>query len=401
MSVYVLGGGTFNHVRAHCAIAAPAFGGTARAIHSLHDSSILKLTKMADHTSKLVTNDDVSELVDQLIADPETKVIYFNVALCDFEGQIGDVESGKYAERLKSREGPFTMNLTMADKVIGKIRKERKDIFVVGFKTTSGATSDEQYVAGLNLLKANSVNLVLANDIVTRNNMIIAPEESRYCETTNRDEVLDFLVKMVKARSTNRFTRSTVIPADPVSWDSPDIPENLRTVVNYCIAKGAYKPFRGATVGHFAARLTDKSCVTSMRKTNFNLLDKTGMVKIEYDGRDRVIAHGFKPSVGGQSQRIIFDDYPDVDAIVHFHCPLKENARDAIPVDEGQAWRECGSHECGEATSNGLRKFGDIRAVMLDNHGPNIVFSKNTPAEHIIEFIESNFDLEQKTGGLV
>ncbi|RYF07884.1 MAG: hypothetical protein EOO77_25495, partial [Oxalobacteraceae bacterium] len=187
--IHVLGGGTFSHVRAHLAIAAPAFGGTARAIHAsyskvdrgggkvaLVNPATLHLTKMADHTSGLVTNEDVAALVDRLIADPETRIIYLNVALCDYDGTVGETPSGKYAERLKTSEGEQTVVLTPSDKIISRIRRDRKDIFLVAFKTTAGATSDEQYAAGLNLLKANSANLVLANDLITRNNMVIAPE---------------------------------------------------------------------------------------------------------------------------------------------------------------------------------------------------------------------------------
>ncbi len=402
---HIFGGGTFSHVRNHMALAAPAFGNTARFLAEQMKTGIfepiLHLTKMADHSSSLVTNEDVSKKLDELIADENCKIIFFNVALCDYHGEIGGETSGKYQTRLKTVDGQQLMTLTPAEKLIGKIRKERKDIFVVGFKTTCGATSDEQYITALNMLKANSINLVLANDTKTRNNMIVAPEETRYFETTNRNRALQCLVQMVHYRSQNTFTRSTVIDSESVSWEDPMIPDNLRQVVNHCIERGAYKPFRGVTVGHFAARIDDKSCLTSKRKHNFNKLSEDGLVKVDYDGLDKVIAHGAKPSVGGQSQRIIFQEHADADAIVHFHCPMKENPRDLVSVDTEQWMRECGSHQCGQATSRGLAEIFGIKAVMLSNHGPNIVFSKNTPAEKVIDFIEANFELEAKTGGLV
>ena len=47
----IFGGGTFNHIRSHLALAAPAFGETARKLHELMPESTLILTKMADHTS--------------------------------------------------------------------------------------------------------------------------------------------------------------------------------------------------------------------------------------------------------------------------------------------------------------------------------------------------------------
>lgn len=422
--IHIIGGGTFSHVRNHLALATPAFGTTARFIYNeflqaLHreghpDPDLdlkLHLTKMADSASNLVTNKDVSALLDTLIADPETRVIILNAALCDYDGKVIEqrhgedvlTASGSHATRLKTRDGIQTLGLIPANKLVGKIRKTRKDIFAVGFKTTTNATPDEQYLAALNLLKANSLNLVLANDTVTRHNMIVAPEETRYHETDDRQEVLKGLVKIVLARMNNTFTRSTVVgteEADTVPWSDPRIPDNLREVVNHCIERGAYKRFRGVTAGHFAVRLSPTSILTSKRKRDFNDLANVGLVQVDYEGRDKVIAHGAKPSVGGQSQRIIFDEHPNLDCIVHAHVPLKANPRDDVPV--APQWQnECGSHACGENTSHNLRDFADLKAVMLDGHGPNIVFSRDTPAETVIDFIEANFDLEKKTGGLV
>lgn len=409
MTVHIFGGGTFFHVRNHMSLCAPAFGKTARYINTFYDDAQLHLTKMADPNSILDTNEDVEYKLDRLIADPLCKVIYFNVALCDYEGSIIErgafdseipTRSGKYETRLKTRDGEQTMLLTPAKKLIGKIRKTRKDIFVVGFKTTCNATPDEQYLAALNMLKENSINLVLANDTGNRRNMIVAPEETRYCVTTDRNKALTTLVEMTNSRSRNTFTRSTVIDGDIVPWNSNEIPDNLRQVVNHCIKRGAYKPFRGATAGHFAVKVNDHEVLTSIRKTNYNDLDKSGLVRIEYEGLDKVIAHGAKPSVGGQSQRIVFDEHPDLDCIVHFHCPTKE-IYEYIPTAP-QAQNECGSHQCGQNTSTNLKHIRDgIHAVMLDSHGPNIVFSKDIDPQKVIDFIETNFDLEAKTGGLV
>ncbi len=442
--IHIIGGGTFSHVRNHLALSAPAFGGTARSLYGqIHraladqhpnlderaanekaaEHVVLHLTKMAaPRQSNLVTNQDVSALLDTLIADPDTRVIILNAALCDYDGEIAEMidekdrvafargegpdpvtHSGPHAKRLKTSEGSQIMRLSPASKLIGKIRKERKDIFVVGFKTTTEATSDEQYRIALDMLKRDSLNLVLANDTVTRNNMIVAPEETRYSETTDRASVLSALVKMVLSRSTNTFTRSTVVPGEPVAWNSPMIPDNLRQVVDYCIERGAYKPFRGVTAGHFAVKLDDERILTSKRKRNFNELSKEGLVLVEYEGDAKVIAHGAKPSVGGQSQRVVFREHPELDCIVHFHSPLREDASHSVRVAD-QWQNECGSHQCGHNTSQNLRAVdnrSDLKVVMLDGHGPNIVFSRNTPANDVIAFIDANFDLEKKTGGMV
>lgn len=412
--VHVVGGGTVSHLRTHLALCAPAYGNTARRIAELcreHDNTmdvVLHLTRMADPTSRIETNADVRTLVMQLVDDSRTKIVFFNPAICDFDGEVEEVTSGKVAERLRTSDNAgdpreYTVRLKPAPKIIRYIRKEgfegrepRKDIFLVGFKATSGATPEEQYRQGLKGLKTSSANLVLANDVLTRLNMVIVPEEGVYHQTTDREVALHGLVEMAYMRSHLTFTRSTVIDGEPVAWESDLVPASLRAVVDFCIERGAYQRFLGVTAGHFAVKLDDTTFLTSRRKTDFNDMKKVGLVKVKTDGPDSVIAFGSRPSVGGQSQRIVFSEHPGADCIVHFHCPKKPDS--PVPTVSQREY-ECGSHECGRNTSRGLQRFGNLLAVYLDQHGPNIVFSSSINPQEVIDFIEANFDLTSKTGG--
>lgn len=441
--IAVLGGGTVFHVRPHLALSAPAYGATARRINLMVYERFQKelnsytekqvsigtknytpdmmvdmyLTKMAGiktdwqddqfpDIKNFETNEDISKLVDQLIADPEMKIIFFTVAMCDFSGcvvQDGHASySGKQTKRVKSDNHDLQIALYPSEKVINKIRKERKDIFLVGCKTTTSATVDEMFEAGLKLLKKASCNLVLVNDLHTKMNMIVTPEQAKYAVSMDREYVLEELVDMTYHRSQLTFTKSEVLEGDLINWNDEHIPTSLRTVVNHCISKGAYRPFLGKTVGHFATRANHfgkSTFITSIRKTDFNQLDKVGMVLVEPMGQDKVLAFGAKPSVGGMSQRIIFNQYPDLDCIVHFHCQKKEDSQ--VPV-RSQREFECGSHECGKNTSDGLKEMEDgIYAVMLDKHGPNIVFNRSMDPNRVVEFIEKNFDLSKQTSELI
>lgn len=421
--IVVLGGGTVFHVRPHLAISAPAYGHTARELRSTAnqfwnpeggvygDFDVrCHLTRMAGGHKDLETNEDVSKLIDQLIADMNVKVIFFTVAMCDFEGDVSredKIEIGKGAPRIKSNI-QYALAMKPAEKVINKIRKTRKDIFLVGCKTTTSASIDEMFEAGLKLLKKASCNLVLVNDLHTKMNMIVTPEQAKYAVSTDRNMVLTELVSMAHKRSQLTFTKSKVIGGEQLllPWDNARIPDSLRTVVNHCIKKGAYRPFMGKTVGHFATRNPDPECkdefITSIRKTNFNELDKVGMVMVKSTGPDNVTAYGAKPSVGGMSQRIIFEKYTDLDCIVHFHCQLKPDS--LVPV-RSQKEFECGSHECGKNTADGLKEFRQdgesLYAVMLDKHGPNIVFNKDINPDKVIAFIEKHFDLSKQTSELM
>lgn len=434
--IHIISGGTVAHIATHLALCAPAYGNTGLQLeHLCEELSKLDVdlheTRLAGgswNKTDLETNEDVEKLIDKLVADPNTKIIFMPVALCDYlphklyssepvTNWPVRREVGKLTTRLSTREdGDVEMVLRPAPKLIQKIRSQRKDIFLVGFKTTDGVHENEQYIAGLNLLKEASCNLVLANDVKTRVNMVITPEEAKYHVTKSRSEALKGLVEMALLRSHLTFTRSTVVAGESVPWSSHEVPESLRKVVEHLIAKSAYKPFRGATVGHFAAKLSDNEFLTSKRKTNFNNLDKLGLVRIKTDGPDSVLAYGSKPSVGGQSQRIVFAEHPEYDCIVHAHVPMKPcggcNRNDwacacnrtlgnsTIPIVSQREF-ECGSHQCGQNTSTGLQKFGNLSAVMLDQHGPNIVFNSKINPQEVIDFIDANFDLSEKTGGHV
>lgn len=413
-TVHVVGGGTVSHLRTHLALCVPAYGQAARRIAELcreHNKTMdvrLHLTRMADPTSRIETNADMRNLVIQLVDDPCTKIIFFNPAICDFDGEVEEVASGKGAERLRTSndtgaEQEYTIRLKPAPKIIRYIRKEgfegrepRKDIFLVGWKATAGATAEEQYRQGLKGLKTSSANLILANDTLTRLNMVIVPEEGTYHVTTDREAALRGVVEIAYLRSHLTFTRSTVVDGEPVAWESDLVPSSLRTVMDFCIAKGAYQRFLGVTAGHFAVKIDDQTFLTSRRKTDFNDMKKVGLVKVKTDGPDSVIAYGSRPSVGGQSQRIVFTEHPDADCIVHFHCPKKFDSK--VP-SVSQREYECGSHECGRNTSRGLQRFGNLLAVYLEQHGPNIVFHRSINPQEVIDFIEANFDLTIKTGG--
>ena len=410
--VYVIGGGTVNPIANHLQLCAFAKGGTAIRLFKMFTKTDLyphlilsdmcdtfapllqHLPKKDDDDSVFKTNEDLKRIIEDCKKDPQTRIIVLTAAVCDFV-----VEDGSDSKPRPDTSQPYTLTLKPADKIVEGIRdKDHKHIFLVAFKNTVNATPQEMFEAGLGLCKKASANLVFVNDTVTMRNMIVTPEEATYADGWERNDALQELVDRSVLRSHLRFTRSTVISGEAVNWNSDLVPDSLRTIVNHCIKNKAYKVFNGATVGHFACKVNDTTFLTSIRRSNFNDLEKVGLVKVITDGPDSVMAYGFKPSVGGQSQRIIFNTHKEMDCILHFHCPLKNNHPDAIE-SRSQREVECGSHQCGQNTCDGLKKFGNLKAVYLHKHGPNIVFNRNIDPQEVIDFIERNFDLSEKTGG--
>lgn len=180
MTIHIFGGGTHMYVRSHCALSAPARGRTARRLAALINAkgvaTQLQLTALGDPDSDMETNDDVEKRLLEVLADPTTSGIIFNVALCDVSGQIGDVPSGKYAKRLKTREfgsAGLDMVLHPTKKLLGLVRQLRPDVPSVGFKTTTGDDPALQIAQANRMAGEHGISWMLANDTGTRHNIVL------------------------------------------------------------------------------------------------------------------------------------------------------------------------------------------------------------------------------------
>ena len=177
----IIGGGTFSKVACHLSLATPAFGATAKflysewlrfSVQSYSPEPELILTKMADQSSSLIYNDDVSAFIDKALNDSEVKVIIMNVALCDFY-----MKNPSEEERLSSKEDYLCELLGVKDKILSRIKKCRPDILLVGFKTTSGDTVNQQIIKSFQMIEDSDVDFVFANDLNTRSNLLISAEK--------------------------------------------------------------------------------------------------------------------------------------------------------------------------------------------------------------------------------
>lgn len=199
--IVIIGGGTFNHISCHLALAAPAFGATARdmARHFSHMDTgmecVLKLTKMADHTSDLITNDDVARFVAGLCSDPLVKIIVLNAAICDFS-----IQNPTEQTRLSSQYNYPVLMKGITNKIIAGIKALRPDIVVCGFKTTHGATRFEQEQKAAHSMEVNNLDFVVANDLDTRCNMLLT-ENASFIE--ERSQLLRKMLKWAVHRVAN------------------------------------------------------------------------------------------------------------------------------------------------------------------------------------------------------
>jgi len=339
--------------------------------------------------------------LDELIEDKTVGTIVMNVALCDFKAlPIDENENGWHGKRLKTSEGDLTITLTPTDKIISKIRKARPDIFLVGFKTTTNETSNDQFLIALKMMKSSKCNLVLANDTVTRNNMIITPEETIYGETVLRYSVIEELCEMIEMRQSLTYHRGEFIVGKDIPFENA--PENFKEVMGFLLDNGGYieNNGNGFTPGHFCYRsdvFESNDFISSQRLVNHNDVRENGMTYVTTAGMCKSFTYlgSKKASVGARSQALLLSENPEYDFIVHTHNPLKKDS--LIPITPQKPF-QCGSIECGVNTLNHLGDFNDrnIKAVFLEKHGINMLFKKTTKSEDVIEFLKNNIELGVK-----
>lgn len=201
--VHIFGGGTIQWVSCHFFIGAPSKGSTARQLAAMFydagfENFLEELTYLADSESEMATNEDVAARLSRILQDPDTGAIIMSAAILDFEGQVPGVTPGRYAPRLESRDGPTQLSLTPAKKLLARIKEQRPDIYVVGFKTTCNKGEPEMIEKSLRQLDEAQVDLVFANDVVTRTNLLVYSPE--VVVRGSREELLEQVAATVIAR---------------------------------------------------------------------------------------------------------------------------------------------------------------------------------------------------------
>ena len=207
-NIYVIAGGTVVHVRPHFSICAPAYGQVGRAIYdrlvkSIHSEgweSFLRVylvnTRMAGQnpaatvnrlcelgiTKAPETNEDIRALTSALVSEGATIGIVMAAAICDFEpvelrtldsqGVRVTAEFGKTQERLHHIDS-LSLTMRASDKVIDEIKQSRPDIALATFKTTAGLPEEEIVAQALANLKRSRSDLVFANDLHNRQNLVV------------------------------------------------------------------------------------------------------------------------------------------------------------------------------------------------------------------------------------
>lgn len=197
--IYILTGGTFNHVAPHFSLAAPAYGQVGEDLYKLLKNTptatveLIKTKMAAPHgpvsptviaagLSKLETNDDLKALLIYLSSLPDTKAVVLACAVTDFKISLNQTK----VERLDSSHS-YTVTLEPSEKLLPYLNDK---IYTVSFKTLFDADELSAEIKAKKNLKYSDV--ILVNDIKTRKNGVASAKGLTWC--SSRMEALRVLV---------------------------------------------------------------------------------------------------------------------------------------------------------------------------------------------------------------
>lgn len=230
-SIRIFGGGTLVLVKQGLALTAVSYGTTSKAILALcqaHDKKAeLQLTRFADPTSSIQTLTDVESVARGYIADPQTKIVFWNPTM---------VEYPDHTLFITNEEGDPVLStpLPAPHRIARFIKDKRPDIFLVVFQTTSGLNEDEQKSAAEELIQKTHANLVFAKDTSNDMNMVVTAEQSVHHQTTDKEVALAGLVEMALHRSQTQWLRTVLL-----SQNLPPVPlelaERFDEIAEFCV----------------------------------------------------------------------------------------------------------------------------------------------------------------------
>jgi hypothetical protein len=137
-------------------------------------------------------------LVRTLSQERDTKSIIMSSAICDFEPEellgyedktpLKITEFGKDKKRLHKAHS-LELKLQPSRKIVDIIKKSNPQIFLVTFKTTAGSTKEILIEKALFNLKRSRSDLVFANDIHNKINLIVT-EDEKVLSSRSRESTL-------------------------------------------------------------------------------------------------------------------------------------------------------------------------------------------------------------------
>jgi ubiquinone/menaquinone biosynthesis C-methylase UbiE len=315
-----------------------------------------------------------------LAADAKNDVMILAMAASDY--------GPKAVEGKISSDNPsLTLELEALPKIISFVKKERPDIFLVGFKLLVNVPPDQLIERAYESMLRDKQDLAVAN--VGRNSMrpselltyIITAE--RGIVPVPRDELPERLAALIEQRHSRAYyhTNLTKVPELPVpSAELAEFVADTKRLAHLAIFN-SYTATRREEFGFVAKRTAGGTLITGRGSSKTDATADEVSLVTAVDPEERslaVVSTGKKASLNASLAHLIFEARPEINYIVHAHIPLPEavsTGRDSSPAT-AEDWSSMeglvkAGHDIIEQPHHGvmilLRRLDDIYPLLERN----------------------------------
>lgn len=290
----------------------------------------------------------------------------YDVAI--FAAAVLDFKPMDYIDGKTKSGGKMMVELGPTKKIIKEVDKLGKRIFKVGFKLEYAKDDEELKDIGFEALLKNNCNIVVANDLFKIRDgkhkaYIITPEKG-YTEVPDKKSIVSTLLEEVGRRSTATFYHTNFVDSTITEEYFSRFSSTGRELSSYDLLPKYGK----SSFGNMSSR-TDKGFVITSRKS-----DKSGMtvedivevVGVDHENKKKFVKGVKKPSSDMLVHEAIYNNFPDVNAIIHVHDDYVVNNAEGLGLPVTEFDYPCGSLEAADEV---LKVIGDNHYIVMKNHG--------------------------------
>lgn len=295
------------------------------------------------------TFNDLNQALDGQIDQQKPAIIFMAVAVADYSPI-------KQSGKIRSDQDELVIRLKKNPKLIEGLRVSCGiETFIVGFKLLAGVSREELINASMEQMKRCKLNLVIANDIrsIEKPNhpiVIVTPEGGAIDVTGDQQTVASQLVDFVLKRAKVQWKRS--IKVDTALHLNNRCKDSAKNLLELAQSMGLLIDENG-NISRSVFSISDM-CQFWITPRKMDKSTLSGDDLIFVDSRETcnlfVGPDGSKPSIDSTVHSLIYQNLPNLEAIIHFHqgivladaqtdfaypCGCVEEAQEILRLFEG------------------------------------------------------------------
>lgn len=277
---------------------------------------------------------------------------------------VSDYKPVRTYGKIPSDQESLIIQLERTPKIISDLRERYgPEVFIAGFKLLSGASEIELIEAARAQLTRNRLNMVVANDLqnlkdgqhpviaVTAEGGAIPFSGER---TKVAKELTRFIIRRVDVQWFRSISSQEALPNEPCSafGDMLSLIHDMHLLTDKS--------------GNISVKTNDGIIMVSPRQVDKSSLTAQDAIPVTVDTATRTVSYSGnrKPSIDTGVSSLIYQQYPELEAIVHFHNGWgRMNTITSFPYP-------CGVKEEADEIIRSIQKYGNNSvAVELVHHG--------------------------------